>query len=243
MDYHTSSKTFRAVLPARQGQTPSFLTSIIYTWRDSTRCARVVSIPAVLLCLWKATSRKEYIAFAPDAWNSRSPHPVGERSLSASTLLEIYLLGVRALLSRKPHDLTTETLEMTQLCFIRKDDFLGFLSRNEDVSLRLAQKLSNELYGAYQLVSDVALKQSYKRLTELLLRLCQSHGDLRPDCIRLKMNLSQEELADMIGVSRRTLARALAKLKYLGIIECQRRLIIIRDRVALEESLSSEILF
>jgi len=153
------------------------------------------------------------------------------------------LLGVRALLSRKPHDLTAETLEMTQLCFIRKDDFLGFLSRNEDVSLRLAQKLSNELYGAYQLVSDVALKQSYKRLTELLLRLCQSHGELRPDGIRLKMNLSQEELADMIGVSRRTLARALAKLKYLGIIECQRRLIIIRDRVALEESLSSEILF
>lgn len=165
------------------------------------------------------------------------------RALLVGTATAGDILGVMALLSGKPHNLIAETLELTQVCFIKKDDFLSFLRRNGSVSLRLAQKLSNELYEAYQGVGNAAFKQSYERLAKLLFKLCQSHVELRQEGIWLKINLSQEELADMIGVSRRTLTRALTKLKQLGIIECRRRLIIIRDRVALENSLPSEDLF
>lgn len=153
------------------------------------------------------------------------------------------VFGVKALLSGKPHNLRAKTLEPTQLCFIKKDDFLDFLSRNGDLSLRLAQKLSNELYEAYQEVLDVRLKRSYERLVELVLKLCQTHGEPTQDGIRLKINLSQEELAETIGMTRRTLTRVLTKLKSLGIIKCENRLIIIRDRVALENSLLSEKFF
>lgn len=163
------------------------------------------------------------------------------RAILVGTATAGDILGVMALLSGKPHNLTAETLELTQVCFIKKGDFLSFLRQNGSVSLKLAQKLSNELYEAYQGVGNAAFKQSYERLVELLLRLCQSHG--KQDSVRPKINLSQEELADMIGVSRRTLTRALTKLKQVGIIECRCRLIIIRDRVALENSLPSGNLF
>lgn len=153
------------------------------------------------------------------------------------------VIGVKALLSGETHNLRAKTLEPTQLCFIKKDDFLGFLSRNGEVSLRLTQKMSSELYEAYQEVLDIKLKRPYERLVELLLRLCQSHGEQTRDGIRLTINLSQEELSDMIGVSRRTLTRALTKLKSLGIIRCKNRVIIIHNRVALENSLSSEKFF
>lgn len=153
------------------------------------------------------------------------------------------VLGVRALLSGRQHDLTAQTLEPTQLSFIRKENFLEFLSRNGDVSLRLAQKLSDELYDAYREVRGVALKQSCERLVELLLRFCQTQGEPISDGIRLRINLSQEELAEMIGTSRRTLTRALTKLRDQRIIECRRRSIIVRDKAALENSLPSETLF
>lgn len=153
------------------------------------------------------------------------------------------LLGVSAMLSGKPHDLTAETLEPTQLCSIKKDDFLSFLSRNGDISLRLAQRLSNELYEAYRGLSDVVLKLSYNRLVELLLKLCQSHGETTSIGIRLRIDLSQEDLAEKIGSSRRTLSRTLTKLKRQGIIECQHRSIIVRDIVALENILPPEKLF
>lgn len=153
------------------------------------------------------------------------------------------VLGIRALLSGKPHDLMAETLEPTQLSFIKRDDFLGFLSRHGNVSLRLAQRLSDELYEAYRGIRDVALKRSCDRLAELLLRLCETHGEPVAEGIKLRINLSQEELAEMIGSTRRTLTRALTKLRQLGIVESRRRAMIIRDRAALEHSLSSERLF
>ncbi|MBI3951643.1 MAG: Crp/Fnr family transcriptional regulator [Acidobacteria bacterium] len=153
------------------------------------------------------------------------------------------IIGIRALLSGKSHDLTAETLEPTQLCFIRKDGFLGFLSRNGDVTLRLAQKLSDDLHEAYRGVRDVALKRSSERLAELLLRFCQTHGVVTPEGIQLRINLSLDELAEMIGTSRRTLTRVLTKFQDLKIIECQRRSITVRNRTALENSLRPENLF
>jgi CRP/FNR family transcriptional regulator len=153
------------------------------------------------------------------------------------------LFGVRAALAGQPHDLTAETLERTELCFFRKDDFLGFLSRHGAVSLRLAQHLSDKLYEAYREVREVALKQSSERLAQLLLRLCQTQGEPAPEGIRLKLNLSQEELAELIGASRRTLTRALHKLRQRGVIECRRRSIIVRDRLELERLLPPENLF
>jgi CRP/FNR family transcriptional regulator len=153
------------------------------------------------------------------------------------------VLGVKALLSGKPHNLTAETIEMTQLCFIKEGDFLGFLRRNGGVGLRLAQRLSNELYEAYLEVRDVALKQSYQRLAELLLRLGQSCGELTPRGTRLKINLSQEELAEMIGTSRRTLTRALTKLRHLGLIEYRHHSIMVLNMIALGNILVSKDLF
>ncbi len=150
------------------------------------------------------------------------------------------ILGVRAVLSGQPHDLTAVTLERSQLGFINKNDFLAFLHRNSDLSLRLAQKLSHDLYAAYRGIRSVVLKRSWERLTELLLGFCRTCGQSTPDGIELSINLSQEELAKMIGVSRRTLTRALNQLKRQRIIECRRRSIIVRDRVALEKLLPSD---
>ena len=60
------------------------------------------------------------------------------RAIIVSIVTAGDVFGVEALLSGKLHNLTAETVGLTQVCFIKKDDFLGFLSRNGDVSLRLA---------------------------------------------------------------------------------------------------------
>jgi CRP/FNR family transcriptional regulator len=149
------------------------------------------------------------------------------------------VLGVRPMLLGTAHDLTAETLEETRLCFIPKDDFLEFLARNGAVSLRLAQKLSAELDEAYRHLSGAALKSTTQRVAELILALCQTQGQSGRRGISLPTRMCQDELAEFLGVSRRSLSRALATLKNRGLIECHRRLIIVRDSVALRKSLAS----
>ena len=155
------------------------------------------------------------------------------RAVVVATAVAGDVLGVRSVLLGRPHDLTAETTEETHVSYIPRDAFLGFLNRNGAVSLKLAQKLSNKLYDAYGHVRDAAFKQCSERLTELLLALCETHGEQTPDGIRLRTNLRQDELAEMVGVSRRSLTRALTELKRLGIIECGRRSILVRDSSAL----------
>jgi CRP-like cAMP-binding protein len=144
------------------------------------------------------------------------------------------VLGVRSLLLGKPHDLTAEATEETRLCFISRNDFLEFLKRNGEVSLRLAEKLSTKLDDAYQQVYRAALKPPAERLAEVLLALCQTHGEPARDGIVLKTNMCQDELAELVGMSRRTLNRALGILKDQGLIECGRRYIFVRNPVALQ---------
>lgn len=143
------------------------------------------------------------------------------------------VFGVREMLLGKTHDLLAETIEKTRLCFIPRNEFLDFLKRHGAVSLRLAQRLSTEVSEAQQRLCSMVLKPPAERLAELLLALSRTHGEARPEGTGLRTRMSQEELAELIGVSRRSLCRALGSLRELGLVACHRRYIIILNEPAL----------
>ncbi|MCL4244434.1 MAG: Crp/Fnr family transcriptional regulator [Candidatus Dadabacteria bacterium] len=147
------------------------------------------------------------------------------------------VIGVRAILSGKPHDFTAKTDEESRLSFIDKDDFMTLLRKNGGVCLRLAETLGEELSKAYEGFGNVALATSEERLASLLLRLCDEFGEPSPEGIVIKPGLSQEEMADMAGMSRRTLSRALRSFRRMKLVECGRRITVVRNRSALEKLL------
>ena len=153
------------------------------------------------------------------------------------------LIGKNALLLGKPHILTAESIETSQICFIKRDDFIRFLSQNAVVGLKLAIKFGNELFEAYSEVRDVTFKRSYERFVELLLKLCRGNCETTPEGIIVRVDLNRDELAEMIGTSSRTLTRVIMKLTSLGLIECRRKQFLIRDSAALENIIASVNLF
>lgn len=136
-------------------------------------------------------------------------------------------LGAREVLLGTLHDLSAEIVEPAHLCVLTKDGFLETLLRDCAVSLQLARQLGSELGEAYRKISGVACKPVTERLAELLLALCQTHGEPTPTGIHLRTNLCQEEMSELLGVSRRSLNRALAELRDLGFIKCRRRSILV----------------
>jgi len=153
------------------------------------------------------------------------------------------VLGIGPLLLGARHDMTAETLERVHLCVLPRVPFLSFLERNPRVGMALARRLSGELSAAYRQVRGAVLKQSSERLAEVLLALCETHGRPVPEGICVRLNLSQDELAAMIGVSRRSLNRGLAKLRGDGIIESRGRSILVRDAQLLRRGLVAPITY
>ena len=144
------------------------------------------------------------------------------------------VLGLSSTVSGKPYEASVELLEPTQVNFIRRDEFLNFLRKHGDAALRVAQQLSQNYHTAYQEIRTLGLSQSAsEKLARLLLEWSSNDNSRRPGQ-KVKVTLTHEEIAQMIGTSRETVTRAFADLKKRRFIEVRGATVTIRDRSALE---------
>ncbi len=144
------------------------------------------------------------------------------------------VLGLSSTVAGKPYEATVELLEPTQVNFIRRDEFLNYLRKHGDAALRVAQQLSQNYHTAYQEIRTLGLSQSAsEKLARLLLDWASQDGASRPGQ-KVKVTLTHEEIAQMIGTSRETVTRAFADLRKRRFIEVRGATVTIRNRSALE---------
>lgn len=144
------------------------------------------------------------------------------------------ILGLQSVVTGKPYDLTAETLQPSQLAFINRGDFLRLIKVHADACLHVAQQLSRECQFAYEVVRWIGLCHSVsEKLARLLL---QWSGDAQATdgSIRLKISLTHEEIAQLIGTSRETVTRTLGELKKRGVLELTGSTLLILNRAELE---------
>ena len=149
------------------------------------------------------------------------------------------ILGLHAVVSGKAYELTAETLQPSQLAFISREDFLRFLREHGDASLRAAQQLSNDCQSAYDVIRCIGLSHSVgEKLARLLLQW-STDGQVANGLIRLKVALTHEEMAQLIGTSRETVTRTLSQFKKQRILELNGSTLTIRNKGALERMVAS----
>jgi CRP/FNR family cyclic AMP-dependent transcriptional regulator len=145
------------------------------------------------------------------------------------------MLGLSAVVSDLLYKATAETLEACQVNFIRKDDFLCFLREHTEACFRVAQHLSRNYHTAYVQIRSLGLSHSaLEKLARLLLDWCRGSGTQTEHGIRLKLGLTHEEIAKMIGTSRETVSRLFSELKGRETIRLKGSTLIVRDIAALE---------
>lgn len=149
------------------------------------------------------------------------------------------VLGLSATVSGKPYETTAEILDPSQVNFVGAQDFIRFLSRHGEACLRVAQHLSNNYLMTYEQVRALGLSTSAgEKLAKLILEWAEKHGTETTGGLRIKLLLTHEEIAQMIGTSRETVTRLLGDLKSKRIIQMKGSNLTIRDMTALEEMVS-----
>jgi CRP/FNR family transcriptional regulator, cyclic AMP receptor protein len=150
------------------------------------------------------------------------------------------ILGLSATLSESPYDDSTEMLESGQVNFIRKDHFMNFLTGHPEAGLRVAKHLSQAYTAVHEQMRALALSDSAaEKLARLLLHWIEKTGGRTEQNIRLKLSLTHDEIAQMIGMSRETVTRLLGELRDKGIIQLKGANLLIRNKAALEEMVNS----
>ncbi len=149
------------------------------------------------------------------------------------------VLGLHATVSGKPYELTAETLQPCQLDFIRRDDFLRFLQNHADACLNAAQHLSKNCQSAYEMIRSLGLSHSVAEKLARLLLEWSSDGDARKEGIRIKVSLTHEEIAQLIGTSRETVTRVLGEFRHKKLAQLRGSTLVILDKPALERMIDT----
>jgi CRP/FNR family transcriptional regulator len=149
------------------------------------------------------------------------------------------VLGVSATILGRPYEVTAETLEPSQLNFIKREDFLRFLNTHAEACLHTAQQLSEKYQSAQREIRSLGLAQSTgEKLGKLLLDWCDLHGEVTPKGVRLKVLLTHEEIAQMIGTTRETVTRLLSEFKRKKFIEVKGSTILVLQKGEIEKLVS-----
>ncbi|MDR6966416.1 CRP-like cAMP-binding protein [Flavobacterium arsenatis] len=138
------------------------------------------------------------------------------------------LLGQRSMISDEPANLSAVALEDMQVCFIPKSEIMGFFNQNNNFSMNVMKTICGDLKEADDILVGLAQKTVKERLAHTLLYLEETFG-INPDK-SLKLQLSREEIAGMIGTATESCIRLLSELKKENAIELVGKKIIITDR-------------
>lgn len=145
------------------------------------------------------------------------------------------VLGLHGTVSGKPYELTAETLQPCQLDFVKREDFLKFLQTHGDACLHAAQHLSQDCQSAYDMIRSLGLSHSVSEKLARLLLEWASGGEETKEGIRIKIALTHEEIAQLIGTSRETVTRVLGEFREKEFAQLRGSTLLIRNKAALEK--------
>ena len=149
------------------------------------------------------------------------------------------VLGASATILGKPYEVSAETLEPSQVNFIKRDDFLRFLTTYPEASMHTVQQLSEKYHAAQREIRSLGLSQTTgEKLAKLLLDWCEKDGEPTAKGVRLKVLLTHEEIAQMIGTTRETVTRLLSDLKRKKILEVKGSTVLVLKKNDLERMVS-----
>ena len=137
------------------------------------------------------------------------------------------LLGQRSMISDEAVNLSAVALEDMEVCFIPKTEVMGFFDKNNQFSMSVMKSICGDLKDADDHMVNLAQKTVKERLAETLLYLSDTFG--KNDDNSLKVQLSRDELASMIGTATESCIRLLSDFKKLDLIELNGKKIILKD--------------
>jgi CRP/FNR family transcriptional regulator len=147
------------------------------------------------------------------------------------------VFGLAAAISGRPHGSTAEIVKTSRVALVPHEDLLRQLQGSEVAAFQACEMVSEEYFFILGKIKAIQLAQSAEeKLVRFLLGLSAQAASSRGE-VRFELGLSQEAIAQMIGVSRETVSRLFSRLKKRRILDWKRSALVIRDRNALEESL------
>jgi len=139
------------------------------------------------------------------------------------------IFGELAVLDAGPRQEYAEAVEKSQVLVIPAEDLLWLMGQRPDVALSITKLVGLRRRRIENRLRNVLFLPSRERLVRLLLELAEAHGERYGNQCTIRLPLSHQELASLIGVTRETVTLVLGQLQAERLLDVQRRRITMLD--------------
>jgi CRP/FNR family transcriptional regulator, cyclic AMP receptor protein len=142
------------------------------------------------------------------------------------------VLGLTSAISGATNEGTAEVLRPCHVAFVRREDFLRFLSQHPDVYRTALNQVASQYQTACEQIRTIGLSASVtEKVARLLLDWCA--GSTAAAKCRTTMPLTHEEIAEFVGTTRESVTRTLSDFKRRQLIQLHGSTLTIPSREAL----------
>ena len=139
------------------------------------------------------------------------------------------MFGELSLFDPGPRNATGTAVADTVLLGVGTDDLDQWLHGRPDVARHLLRALARRLRRTNEALADLVFSDVPGRVAKALLDLSERFGRPTDDGLRVAHDLTQEELAQLVGASRETVNKALADFASRGWLRLDGKSVIILD--------------
>lgn len=132
-----------------------------------------------------------------------------------------------------PNPATVETLEPSEVVLIPSDSFHRVIRSNPEVALPVIVHLAKRLRSFTELIEQISLQTVHARLARYLYQLAREEGVSRGQSVVVPREITQQDLASLVGSVREVVNRTLKTMEEDGIVAVRRKEIEIHDLAAL----------
>ena len=139
------------------------------------------------------------------------------------------MFGELSLFDPGPRTATATAVTDAKLLSLGHDKLIPFLKQYPDVALNLLGRLAQRLRRTNEAVGDLVFSDVPGRVAKALLDLGDRFGKTTEEGLYVYHDLTQEELARLVGASRETVNKALADFAGRGWLRLEGRSVLIID--------------
>ena len=139
------------------------------------------------------------------------------------------MFGELSLFDPGPRTATATAVTDARLLALSHDKVIGWVSEHPEVSLQLLARLSQRLRRSNEVLSDLVFSDVPGRVAKAIMDLGNRFGVEKPDGLHVNHDLTQEELAQLVGASRETVNKALADFAGRGWVRLEPRAVVVLD--------------
>ncbi|MBM9432300.1 Crp/Fnr family transcriptional regulator [Flaviflexus equikiangi] len=148
------------------------------------------------------------------------------------------IIGELSLFDKGKRSTSATAVAPTTLLALSHVDLMGFIDTNPDMAKHMLRQLAQRLRKTNEQMADLVFADVPGRVAKALLDLARRFGERTQEGVYVAHDLTQEEIAHLVGASRETVNKSLADFVSRGWIRLEGRAVTLIEIGRLEKRAS-----